>query len=158
MLTVVGLIVCGVGIGTVVNSIGKQPASEHTFGAGESTTVHIDAGETKVVYVANAPAAGGHRVHCDTIGGDRGATQMKQYQGSLTLNQWDATLTVTPNQSGDYTIRCTGHPSDTFGVGEDPGLRAIFVSVLTSIAGTFLIVVGLSALTVTIWLRRRRSR
>jgi preprotein translocase subunit Sss1 len=114
VLTAVGLIVCGVGIGMIVNSVGMQPTSEHTFGAGGSTTVHIDAGETKVVYVANATAAGGHRVHCDTIGGDSGSVQMNRYRGSLTLNQWDATFTVTPSTTADYTIRCTGAASDTF--------------------------------------------
>jgi hypothetical protein len=149
--------VAGIGIGMVVNSLGKQPASEHTFRTGESTTVHIDAGQTKVVYIANATAAGGHHVHCDAIGGDRGSVEMKRYPGRLTQNQWDATFTVTPTQSGDYTIRCTGAPSDTFGVGGDPGLGAMGASVLISIAGTFLVVVGLSALTVTLWLRRRRS-
>ena len=115
VLTVVGLIVAGFGIGVVVNSTGTQPASEHTFRAGGSTTVHIDAGETKVVYIANATAAGAHHVHCDTVGGDSasGSLDMKQYQGRLTLNQWDATFTVTPSQSGDYTIRCTGAPSST---------------------------------------------
>jgi hypothetical protein len=157
VLTAVGLAVCGIGIGMVVNSIGEQPTSEHTFGAGESTTVHIDAGETKVVYVANATAVGGHRVHCDAAGGDSGSIEMKQYQGSLTLNQWDATFTVTPSQSGDYTIRCTGAPSDTFGVGEDPGLGGIFASVVAIIAGAFILILGLSALTVTAWLRRRRA-
>jgi hypothetical protein len=157
VLTAVGLAVCGVGIGMVVNSIGKQPASDHTFGAAESTTVHIDAGETKVVYVANATAAGGHRVHCDTTGGDSGSIEMTQYQGSLTLNQWDATFTVTPSQTGDYTIRCTGVPTDTFGVGEDPGLGGIFASVVAIIAGAFIVIVGLSVLTVVAVLRRRRS-
>jgi hypothetical protein len=157
VLIVVGLIVCGVGIGIVVNSLGKQPASEHRFGTGESTTVHIDAGETKVVYVANATATGGHRVHCDTTGGDSGSIDMKRYQGSLTLNQWDATFTVTPSKSGEYRIRCTGAPSDTFGVGEDPGLGTIFGAVLASIAGALPVIVGLSVLTVTAWLRRRRS-
>ena len=118
--------------------------------------MHIDAGETKVVYVANATAVGGHRVHCDATGGS-GSTEMKQYQGSLTLNQWDATFTVTPSQSGDYTIRCTGAPSDTFGVGEDPGLGGIFASVVAIIAGAFIVIVGLSVLTVIAVLRRRRS-
>ena len=108
VLTAVGLVVGSVGIAMVVNSIGRQPTGEHTFGAGESTTVHIDAGETKVVYVANATAAGGHRVHCAATGGDSGSIEMKQYQGSLNLNQWDATFTVSPSQSGDYTIRLHG--------------------------------------------------
>jgi hypothetical protein len=157
VLTVVGLIVCGVGTAMVVHSIGKQPPGERTFGARGSTTLHIDADETKVVYIANATAAGGHHVHCDTIGGDSGSVQMKQYQGRLTLNQWDATFTVTPSQSGDYTIRCTGAASDTFGVGDDPGIGATLGSVLAIIAGVFFVIVGLSLLTVTAWLRRRRS-
>jgi hypothetical protein len=114
-------------------------------------------GETNVVYVANATAAGGHRVYCDTTGGQRGDVELKRFEGSLTMNQWDATFTVTPNKSGDYTIRCTGAPSDTFGVGEDPGLGTIFGAVLASIAGALPLIVGLSVLTVTAWLRRRRS-
>jgi hypothetical protein len=157
VLIVAGLVVIGVGVGLVANSLGKQPTSEHTFAAEGSTTLHIDAGETKVVYVANATAAGGHRVHCDTIGGERGDVELKQYPGSLTLNQWDATFTVTPSKSGEYTIRCTGAPSDTFGVGEDPDGGTIFAGVLASIAGAFPLILGLWALIVTAWLRRRRS-
>jgi hypothetical protein len=157
VLIVLGLFAIGVGIGIVANSLGKQPTSEHTFGARESTTLHIDAGETKVVYVANATAAGGHRVHCDVTGGQRGDGEFKRYPGSLTLNQWDATFTFTPSKSGEYTIRCTGAPTDTFGVGEDPEGGTILAGVLASIAGAFLLVVGLSALTVTAWLRRKRA-
>jgi hypothetical protein len=42
-LIVVGLVVCGVGIGIVVNWLGTQPANDHTFRTGGSTTRHIDA-------------------------------------------------------------------------------------------------------------------
>ena len=157
VLTVVGLIVIGVGIAMVASSIGKEPADDHTFPAGGSTTVHIDAGETKVVYVANADAAGGHHVQCHTSGGDAGAIKMSRYDGNLTLNQWDATFTVTPSQGGDYTIRCTGAASDTFGIGEDPGVGTIVGGVLASVAGGLPLIAGLSTLTVTAWLRRRRS-
>jgi hypothetical protein len=157
VLIVAGLVISGVGIAVVVNSVGKQPASEHTFTAGGSTTIHIGAGETKVVYVANATAAGGHHVNCETIGGRRGDVELKRYQGRLTLNQWDATFTVTPRNSGDYTICCTGARSDTFGVGEDPDGGTIFAGILASIAGAFPLIVGLSVLTVIAWLRRRRS-
>jgi hypothetical protein len=48
-------------------------------------------------------------------------------------------------------------PSDTFGVGEDPGVGTVFGAALASIARAFPVVVGLSALTVTARLRRRRS-
>jgi hypothetical protein len=82
---------------------------------------------------------------------------LKQFDGSLTINQWDATFAVTPNESGEYTIRCTGAASGTFGVGEDPGLGTVFGAVLASIAGVLPLIVGLSMLTVTAWLRRRRS-
>jgi hypothetical protein len=156
-LIAIGLVVIGVGVAMVASSLGKQPTSEHTFRAGGSTTVHIGAGETKVVYVTNATAAGGHRVNCQTTVGERGDAELKRYPGRLTLNQWDATFTLTPRKSGDYTIRCTGAPSDTFGVGEDPDGGTILAGVLASIAGAFPLIIGLSALTVTAWLRRKRS-
>jgi hypothetical protein len=156
MLIVLGLVVCGVGIGIVANSTGSQPASEHTFRTGGSASLHIRAGETKVVYVANATAARGHRVNCVTIGGERGEVELERYEGRLTLNQWDATFILTPSESGDYTIRCTGAPSDTFGVGEDADGGTILAGVLASIAGAFPLIVGLSVLTVVVWLRRRR--
>jgi hypothetical protein len=156
-VAMIGLIVCGVGIAMVVNSMGAQPDGAHTFKSGETTTVHIDSGETMLVYVANADAAGGHHVRCGAAGQDGQAVPMKQYQDKLMLNQWEATFTVTPTQSGEYTFGCTGAPIDTFGVGEDPGVRTIFTDVMTSIAGGFLILLGIAVLTVTAVLRHRRS-
>jgi len=83
--------------------------------------------------------------------------RIQALSGSLTLNQWEATFIITPKKSGEYTIRCTGAPSDTFGVGEDHDGGTILAGVLASIAGASPLIVGLSALTVTAWLRRKRS-
>ena len=157
VIAVIGLIVCAVGVVLVVNSTGKQPASEHTFKNGETTTVHIDGGQTKLVYVANADAAGGHHVRCGAVGDDGQALPMQQYQDSLVLNQWEATFTVTPSESGEYKFQCEGAPTDRFGVGDDPGVRSIFAYVLTTIGGGFLIFVGLATLAVIAVLRHRRT-
>ncbi|WP_102141306.1 hypothetical protein [Mycobacterium hubeiense] len=157
MLLVIGLVLAGAGIGMMMRAFGKQPDSEHTFGSGGSTTVRIDAGETKVVFIANAAVAGGHQVHCDTFGEGGRGVEMKQFEDSLTLNQWEATFTITPGTSGNYTVTCMGAASDTFGVGESPGGALLFGSLVGVVGGVIMAMVGISVLVLTAVLRRRRS-
>lgn len=158
-LLAVGLVVVvGVGVGIIVHSFGDEPDAGHSFPAGGSTTLHIDAGQQKVVYVANARAAAAHQVHCDTTGDDGKAVSMSRYPGGLVLNRWEAMFTISPDRAGDYTVRCSGAPSDTFGVGDNPGLTPVLGAVLAALFGALLLIAGLSILTVALVLRRRRTR
>ncbi len=156
-LVAVGLLVgAGVFVGTLVSALGKQPSSGHTFASGSSTLVHADAGETKVIYIANADAAGGHRVHCDTSDSSGQPVAMDRYHGSMTLNQWEATFTFTAGPAGDYTVGCVGAPTDNYGVGGQPDPGALVTGILGAIGGVGIVVGGIATIVVTAVLRRRR--
>jgi len=48
-------------------------------------------------------------------------------------------------------------PTDTFGVGDDPGMGQIAGAIVATFAGGFLLIIGFSALILTMILRRHRS-
>jgi hypothetical protein len=157
-LLVVGLLIAvGVFVGALVNVMGKQPSAEHSFASGGSTTVHVNARETKVVYVANADAAGGHHVHCDTSDSSGQPVPMQRYNGSMTLNQWEATFTFSAGTSGDFTVGCVGAATDSFGVGGEPNPGAFVVGILGALGGGGIVVVGIVTIVITAVLRRRRA-
>lgn len=157
-LVAVGLLIgVGVFVGALVNVLGKQPGAGHTFASGATTTVHADAGETKVIYIANADAAGGHRIHCDTSDSSGRPVQMQRYHGSLTLNRWEATFTFTAGPSGDYTVGCVGAPTDSFGVGGQPNPGAFVAGVFGALGGGGILVLGVVTIVITAVLRRRRA-
>jgi hypothetical protein len=158
VLIVVGIAVSAVGITNIANSFGQLPSAEHTFTSGGSTTVHVEADQKMLIYIENTSASGRRHIDCASTGGASGGVQLQRYQDSLSLNEWDAAFTLTAGTSGDYTVTCTGAPNDTFGIGEDPGVGDMFGAVLASIAGMLPVIVGLSVLTVCLWLRRRRRR
>lgn len=157
-LLAVGLLVAvGVFVGALVSVMGKQPSSEHSFASGGSTTVHVNASQTKVVYIANADAAGGHHVHCDTSDSSGQPVQMARYSGHMTLNQWEATFTFAPSASGDFTVGCVGAASDSFGVGDEPNPAAFVVGILGALGGGGVAVLGIVMIVITAVLRRRRG-
>ena len=66
---------------------------------------------------------------------------MDNYEGSLTINQWQALFTVTAQTASDYAITCDGASSDQFGVGGDAkatplvgGIFAIIGGVIAALA------------------------
>lgn len=158
-----GLLVIGLAVGAGVFAVGlvdilsKRPPAEHTFPSGGSTTVHIDGGATKVIYIDNGES-GRHRVHCDVDGGTTQRPRLERYSGNMTLNEWDASFTIDAVDTGDYTVACTGAPSDTFGVGDKPSVAAFAVTILGGLAGGGLAVTGIVVLVLTAVLRRRRAR
>jgi hypothetical protein len=157
-LLVIGLIIgVGVFVSALVDIMGKQPSAEHTFASGGSTTVHVDAKDTQVVYIANADAAGGHHVHCDTSDSSGQPVQMQRHHGNMTLNQWDATFTFTAPASGDFTVGCVGAASDSFGVGGEPNPGAFVVGILGALGGGVVAVLGIVTIVITAVLRRRRG-
>ncbi|GBE65223.1 hypothetical protein MFM001_16850 [Mycobacterium sp. MFM001] len=150
-------VVFGVGAGVkFLDIMGKQPPSEHTFGSGESTTLHMNAGGTNVVFIANADTGARHRVHCDVTPGV--GVAMTNYTGDMTVNQWKAYFTITASRSGDYTVSCTGSSSDKFGVGGDLRMGEFVGAFLAGLGGLALMAVGVLTLVLTAVLRRRRAR
>ena len=109
---------------SVVGMVGvaDSPTSDHQFDAGTLTTVSLDAGQSKTIYVA------------DTTGRASGMCAVKKpghlttYNRALTINQWRAVYTLTGDRAGDYSVLCTGTAA-RFSVGSDGSgsFVAIFV-------------------------------
>jgi hypothetical protein len=157
VLLILGLVTVGIGVSTIVNVMGSAPTAEHTFASGGSTKVHIDAGARKLIF-ENTRAAQ-HYIHCDVSSPDVGTgIKIKQYDGTLTLNQWHAAFTVDVPQASDYTIACKGEPGDTFGVADDGGVGGLVVGILCSIGGGLAAMLGVAILVIAAIVRARRRR
>lgn len=111
-----------------------------------------------MLFITGATTAGGHPVHCVAAGSGGGRVSLKRYDGTLTLNKWNALFTLDATQAGQYTLSCVGAPSDTFGVGEYVGPGAFIFSIASIIAGLVVILGGAVTMVVTALLRSRRSR
>ncbi|MBP2453748.1 hypothetical protein [Mycolicibacterium lutetiense] len=156
-LLIVGLLVAALGgVGMIGNFSDAAPDAEHTFGNGETTTVHFDAGETKTIFVANPGE--NHHVRCNvrTRTGSDDDIKMDNYDGTLTINQWQAVFTVTVQKASDYAVTCKGTASDEFGVGGDAKPASLVGGIFAMLGGGFLGFLGIVTLIVTAILRRRR--
>ncbi len=156
-LLVIGLVLGGgLFAGALFSVVGKRPGAEHTFASGGSTTVHIDGGATKVIYIENADEAGRHHVHCDVDSASAQRARLQRFSG-MRLDHWEAFFTIDAIDSGDYTVTCMGAGSDTFGVGDKPNMGAFAGGILGAFAGAGMVVAGVVTIVVTAVLRRRRS-
>jgi hypothetical protein len=157
VLAVLGLIGVGIGVAMVVNVMNSEPTAEHTFTAGESTTIHIDADSRKLIF-ANTDAAK-HNLHCDVSSPDvSSGVDINQYDGSFTLNQWTAIFTVHVQQASDYTITCSGEPGDTFGVADDVSVGGLVVGILCIVGGSGVTILGVIVLIIAAVVRSRRKK
>jgi hypothetical protein len=158
IVVVLGLAGIGMGASAIVNVINQQPTEEHTFRAGRSTTVQFEAGARKVIF--GSMEATRHYTNCNVSSPDASSgdgVEIRQYNGSLTLNRWEALFTVSVKEAGNYTISCTGGASDTFGVGGHATVVDLFAGIAGLIVGTGVALVGVVALIITAVLRRRRG-
>lgn len=149
--------VAAVAFGAFGLSAFSDAAPQSSFGSGEMTTVHFAAGETKVIFVANAGEK--HHVRCNvgTRTGSDDDIKMDNYDGSLTINQWQAVFTVTAQNASDYAVKCEGVASDEFGVGGDAKATSLVGGIFAIVGGGFLCVLGIVTLLVTAILQWRRK-
>ena len=152
-LLIVGVLVAVFGgVGMIGNFSDAAPDAEHTFGNGETTTVHFDAGETRVIFVAEPDE--NHNVRTRT--GSDDDIKMDNYDGTLTINQWQALFTVTVQKASDYAVTCKGAASDEFGVGGDAKPVSLVGGIFAIFGGGVLCVAGILTLVITALVRRRR--
>lgn len=158
-LIAIGLVLgLGAGVGGVLRVNGMQPRTETIFTTGGSTTVHLDAGARRVLFVVGSAANGGHPVRCVATGAATSRPSLKRYDGEMGLSRWHAMFTIEATESADYTVSCIGAPSDTFGVGGYAGPESFALSVLSIVAGFAIALVGAVTTIVTAVLRRRRNQ
>jgi hypothetical protein len=82
---------------------------------------------------------------------------IKQYDGSFTLNQWHAIFTVHVEQASDYTVTCSGQPGDTFGVADDVSVGGLVTGILCIVGGSGVTILGFIVLIIAAVLRSRRK-
>jgi hypothetical protein len=143
-----GITTAVLGINTAMN----KPSEGHQFAAGETTTVHLVAGESQVIYVSTADSGGNGQ--CAT---DSKNITLDDYSGSLTINQWRAALTITANATGDSSISCTGGGNPSFVVAGD-AFPALTTGIVGAVVGGLLSLVGVVVIIVTAIRRRNRPQ
>ncbi|MCZ8382601.1 hypothetical protein O6P37_27395 [Mycobacterium sp. CPCC 205372] len=101
MLVLLGLVGAAVAVAAIVDVIGKAPGEADTFNSGDAVVVQMDAGTTRVVFV-DSGGAGAHDVNCDVANRPGDSVPMERFDGSLTLDDWEALFTVTAPNAGEY--------------------------------------------------------
>jgi hypothetical protein len=140
----------------LIQLMDRAPTDDHSFGNNESTTVHIDAGASKTIYVTNSTFS--PSMSCTAANASGGLNpNLSPYSGSVTLANWRALFTVSAQEGGDYVISCKGSVSDArYGVGEHITVSEIAYPFLGAAAGAPFIIAGIAVFIVT-FVRRSRS-
>lgn len=131
-------------------ALGAEPPESAQFRSGTSTAVDFTAGETKLIYSKSDDKS--HPVYCTVASaGTREGLSMNSVDDVIMINDWRATITVTAQQAGRYTVSCTGYPNDLFGVGAPTSAGRIgaplLLGLLAGALGLAAVVTGLVGLT-----------
>jgi hypothetical protein len=142
----------------LIQLTGRAPADENTFGNNDSTTVHVNAGASKTIYVTNGTFS--RSMSCTVANASGGVNpDLSPYSGQLTLDNWRALFTVSAQDGGDYRVSCSGPVSDArFGVGEHISAGDIAYPFIGAAAGVPFIIAGFVVLVVTVVRRSRGAR
>lgn len=154
-VALIGIALLATGIGLLAHTAAALPGNANEFESGGSTTVALQPGISQTVFAHTQ--SGAHPVRCQ-FRDDTGGTAIDTYQGTLIVNGWQAVLTVSAKEPGNYDIRCIGEASDRFRIGENPGAGGIFGGVAGIIVGGGLIGLSIIAALVVALLRRRQPR
>jgi hypothetical protein len=155
LLVVIG-VTAGVTLFVVVliQLMGRAPSDQHTFGNDEAMTVHVDAGASKTIYLRTL-SGGDERCTASPDAGQR-KPELSPYSAKVTLKNWRALFTLSVQDGGDYTIRCSGPADARYGVGEHISARDIAYPFIAIGAAAPVVIGGIVVLIVT-FVRRRRS-
>ncbi|GAB19415.1 hypothetical protein GOEFS_084_00010, partial [Gordonia effusa NBRC 100432] len=145
--TVVAIgVICAIA-GLVVGFVSLFTGPNVTFTG--STTIELTANESKVVYVDDDVA----RVRCASSG----AAELREYPGSLQINDWYGVYVLSAPTSGSYTVTCESSYSDTeFGIGPRMSSGAKTAMIVGPAVGLLLVVVGFVLIILTARRNRRR--
>lgn len=116
-LLTLATILGGLGLWAMSGIFKAQPTPENRFDSGGSVDVVFAAGETKYIY--GQTHASLHDMRCTASGsGVSGGGSMDTLTTDIRINDWQGLMAVTVEQAGTYTVTCSGHGGDVFGVGE----------------------------------------
>jgi hypothetical protein len=140
----------------LLHLMGRAPTDEHTFGNKEQTTVHLDAGASKTIYVTNRTYSPSSSCTAASAGAGRDA-HLSSYHAQVTLGNWRALFSLSAQNDGDYVISCSGPVSDArYGVGDHISTGDIAYPFMGIGAGAPFVIAGIVVLIVT-GVRRSRS-
>jgi hypothetical protein len=140
----------------LLHLMGRAPTDEHTFGNKEQTSVHLDAGASKTIYVTTGTYSPSST--CTVASTDGGPNRdLRSYNATVTLGNWRALFSFSAQNDGDYVISCSGPVSDTrYGVGDHISAGDIAYPFMGIGAGAPVVIAGIAVLIVT-GVRRSRS-
>jgi hypothetical protein len=149
------------GIALLVASIyglaSAAPDGHHAFTAGDGTSVHLDAGVPKLVYVSVAQP-GPRSLRCTATAADGRRAELARTDGTLHFGEWRSLFTITAKDGGDYTIGCcTGGPTPRFAVGDDISTLEAVSPLLAFGVGAAGVTIGAVVALAPAVLRRRRA-
>ena len=126
----------------------RGPDDNHAFGNNTATTVHVDAGESKTIYVSPTMAQGA--ISC-TARDDKGqkTADLIPYSSSLTFNHWRAAFTLSPPDGGDHMISCLGPADARYGIADHVGVVEFAYPFVAAGAGIAIFVAGVVVVIVT---------
>jgi hypothetical protein len=142
----------------LVQVTSKVPTSDHSFGNNQATTVHVNAGESKSIYIAYTTSDS--NINCKIFGnkpyprpGD--VPYLRRYNFDfIPTSVWRARFYFQAKDGGDYRITCSGPPDVRYGVGEYVGAEK-FMLLFSGIAVG--IVLGISGFATVIITALRRA-
>lgn len=141
----------------LVQITGQAPTDDHTFANNEATTVHIDAGASKAIYVT--PTTTDANITCTARNLQGPANpDLSPYHSNLTVNQWRALFTLTVHDGGDYTISCSGPADARYGVGEHISSGEFAYPFIAAGTGIAVFIAGIVVLIVTAIRRHLSTR
>jgi hypothetical protein len=140
----------------LVHLLNRGPVDDHAFGNNSATTVHIDAGESKTVYVTPTAAYG--YITC-TARDDKGkkTADLIPYSSRLTFNQWRAAFTLSPPHDGDFMISCLGPADARYGIADHIGVVEFASPAVAAGVGLVVFVAGVVVVIATA-VRRVRAK
>jgi hypothetical protein len=140
----------------LVHLMGRAPTDDRAFGNNERTTVHVDAGASKTIYVTNRTYS--PSTSCTAASADAGPNpDLSPYGASVILSNWRALFAISAQNGGDFVISCSGPVSNArYGVGDHIAAGDIAYPFMGIGAGAPFIVAGIAVLIVA-FVRRSRS-
>ncbi|ALR14186.1 hypothetical protein MYCSP_13190 [Mycobacteroides saopaulense] len=135
----------------------KGPTSQ--FDANGSATSQFASGEQMIIYVADVESVPKltQNTRCVARDENNNDATVSRYNGSLSINQWNALYVVTAHQGGTYTVSCAGYLDITYGLGPRAGTGAITAAFAGPIGGITLTGAGITILIVTASRRRKTT-
>ncbi|QSE84751.1 hypothetical protein [Rhodococcus koreensis] len=146
-----------------VQLTGRAPTDDHSFGNDQATMVHVDAGGSKTIYTDTmyTNTTSDSSIRCSVSAAKPFPTRedtlyLSRSHFNIPVTQWRPAFSFTVKDSGDYTISCSGAPSDVrYGIGGYVTAGEFTYLLLAIGTGVVLVIAGIVTVIVTMVRRAR---